>query len=83
MINYAIDDASVKPRHRRRKLDSGVVVQFPRDYPYRAPISGSKTVADWIAGRFERNFPGLEASLLPPDDRVPLSTPLSHLRGTS
>lgn len=80
MVDYDVDPARVKPRHRRRQLGGGEIVQFPTDYPYRTLMSGSKTFGDWIADRFERHYPGLEAHLLPPDENLPPTTPLKDLR---
>lgn len=60
VINYDVDPANVKPRHNRRQLRSGDIVELPLDYPYRKAMSGSRTFADWLVNRFERNYPGLE-----------------------
>lgn len=83
MVDYDVDLARVKPRHRRQQLVGGEVVQFPTDYPYRTLMSGSKTFGDWIADRFERHYPGLKAHLLSPHDHLPPTAPLKDLRAMS
>lgn len=80
-VSYDVDDTRVKPSHRRTVLDNEVVVQFPRAYPYRSPMNGVRTFAEWRTTRFDRHYPGLEPRLLPPHDKAPDTTSLAMLRG--
>jgi hypothetical protein len=34
--------------------------EFPISYPYRKPMSGRKTIEEWLEARFEPNYPALE-----------------------
>lgn len=54
--------------------------QLPISYPYRRPMSGRKTIADWLDDRFDATYPELEACLL---IQLPLTTRLSDLRSMS
>lgn len=80
IVGYDADETRLKPSHRRTILYNGVAVQFPRDYPYRSPMTGRRTFAEWRSTRFDRHYPGLEPSLLSPHDEAPDTTPLALLR---
>lgn len=49
-------------------------------YPYRRAMSGSNTVDDWMAGRFEPNYPGLDLWFVTRLQTFSSSTLLSELR---
>jgi len=49
-------------------------------YPYRRAMSGSKTVDEWMVGRFEPNYPGFELQFVTSLPTFSNSTLLSELR---
>jgi hypothetical protein len=77
-LDYEDDEMWVRDEDDRRHLDNGRIVQlFLGDYPYRRAMSGNRTISDWVATRFEPNYPGLEVHV--PTD-LSYTAPLSDLR---
>jgi diadenosine tetraphosphatase ApaH/serine/threonine PP2A family protein phosphatase len=77
-LDYEDDETWVRDEDDRRHLDNGRIVQlFLGDYPYRRAMNGNRTITDWVATRFEPNYPGLEVQV--PTD-LSYASPLSDLR---
>lgn len=59
-IDYCCDTSTLRRRHQRRSLDSGVEVQHVDAYPFKKPMSDNSSIGSWLEERFEKAFPGLE-----------------------
>lgn len=79
-ISYDYDPGKLKRQHHRLFINEYLQVQYPRPYPYKRPMGGSKTAKEWLTDRFERHYPGLGASLANP---LPMETTLGALRSPS
>jgi len=59
-IDHSFDTSTLRRRHQRRSLDSGVEVQHVDMYSFKRPMSDNASVGSWLEERFKKKFPGLE-----------------------
>ena len=61
ITNY--DRKRLERRHNRVFINDHFQMHYPSPYPYKRPMSGSKTAKDWLTDRFNRHHVGLYANL--------------------